>query len=126
VVIDHPIPNDDGGPRVDAVTELRCRDTFGRYALVEARPRTGRLHQIRRHCKHLSCPLIGDVKLRQGRAQPDLPHPARPARLALHARSSALPHPFGGDPIVADIPLAADMAAAIASCKLAYAAPPAG
>ena len=47
-------------------------------------------------------------------------------RLALHATYLALPHPFGGDPIVADIPLAADMAAAIASCKLAYATPPAG
>jgi len=32
-----------------------------RYALVEARPLTGRKHQIRRHLKHLSHPIIGDT-----------------------------------------------------------------
>jgi len=36
------------------------------FALVEARPRTGRLHQIRRHCKHIACPLIGDVRYGKG------------------------------------------------------------
>ncbi|MBL8622178.1 MAG: pseudouridylate synthase [Myxococcales bacterium] len=123
-VIDYAIPTEVGGPRGDAVTALRCLDTFGRYALVEARPRTGRLHQIRRHCKHISCPLIGDVKYGKGehnrifRAQHGL------HRLALHATYLALPHPFGGAPIVAEVPLADDMAAAIASCKQAYATPP--
>ena len=125
VVLDHPIPKEPGGERVPAVTELWRRDTFGRYALVEARPRTGRLHQIRRHLKHLSCPLIGDVRYGKGehnrlfRAEHDL------HRLALHAFHLGLAHPFGGPPIEVTVPLAADLAAAIASCKRAYAAPPA-
>jgi tRNA pseudouridine65 synthase len=31
-----------------------------RYSLVRVHPRTGRMHQIRRHFRHLSHPLIGD------------------------------------------------------------------
>lgn len=122
LVLDYPIPSEPGGERVPAVTALWCRDTFGRYALVEAHPRTGRLHQIRRHLKHLACPLIGDVKYGKGehnrifREQHDL------HRLALHAAHLGLPHPFGGPPIAVDVPLAADLVHAIASCKAAYAA----
>src|SRR5262249_27795537 len=66
IVIDHAIPKAPGEPRVPAVTEIWRRDVFGRYALVEARPETGRLHQIRRHMKHVSCPLIGDVRYGKG------------------------------------------------------------
>lgn len=32
-----------------------------RYSLIEARPETGRRHQIRRHLKHISHPVVGDV-----------------------------------------------------------------
>jgi len=31
-----------------------------RYSLIEAQPKTGRTHQIRKHCKHLFHPIIGD------------------------------------------------------------------
>ena len=120
-VIDHAIPREPGGERVPAVTEIWRRDTFGRYALVEAHPRTGRLHQIRRHLKHLSCPLIGDVKYGKGehnrlfRAEHGL------HRLALHASGLAFEHPFGGGRVEVEVPLAADLVGAIASAKAAYA-----
>ena len=123
-VIDYPIPTEVGGPRGDAVTELRCVETFGRYALVEARPRTGRLHQIRRHCKHISCPLIGDVKYGKGEHNRIFRSQHGLHRLALHAAYLGLPHPLGGAPIVAEVPLADDLVAAIASCRVAYAQPP--
>jgi tRNA pseudouridine65 synthase len=123
LIVDHPIPCEPGGARVPAVTALWCRATFGRYALVEAHPRTGRLHQIRRHCKHIACPLIGDVKYGKGehnrlfRAEHDL------HRLALHAAHLGLAHPFGGPPIAVDVPLADDLVHAIASCRAAYPEP---
>lgn len=116
VVIDHPIPRAPGEDRVPAVTEVRCLETIGRYALVEARPRTGRLHQIRRHLKHLSCPLIGDVRYGKGehnrlfRTQHDL------HRLALHATALTVPHPEGGV-LHVECPLAPDLAAALASLR---------
>lgn len=37
-----------------------------RYALVEARPLTGRTHQIRRHLKHIAHPVIGDARYGKG------------------------------------------------------------
>jgi tRNA pseudouridine65 synthase len=124
LVIDHPIPRAPGEARVEAVTELRRLETLGRYALVEARPRTGRLHQIRRHCKHVSCPLVGDVRYGKGehnriwRAQHGL------HRLALHCASLAVAHPSGGL-LAVTCPLAPDLGAALASARAAYAATPA-
>ena len=33
-----------------------------RYSLLKLMPQTGRKHQLRRHCKHISHPIIGDPK----------------------------------------------------------------
>lgn len=38
-----------------------------RYALLEVEPLTGRRHQIRRHLKHISHPIIGDTTYGKGR-----------------------------------------------------------
>ena len=67
-IIDHPLPpgEDPHAPRVPAQTEFRRGEVLGRYSLVEARPLTGRLHQVRRHLKHISCPIIGDVNYGKG------------------------------------------------------------
>jgi len=121
--IDHPIPKAPGEARVAAVTEVRCLETFGRYALVEARPRTGRLHQIRRHLKHVSCPLIGDVRYGKGehnrlfRTEHDL------HRLALHCTHLTVAHPDGERPgarsLSIDCPLADDLRAALESLRTA-------
>jgi tRNA pseudouridine65 synthase len=120
LVLDHPVPREPGGERVPAVTELWCRDTFGRYALVEAHPRTGRLHQIRRHLKHLACPLIGDVRYGKGEHNRIFRTQHGLHRLALHAFHLGFVHPFTGAPVAVDVPMAADLLAAIASCRAAY------
>ncbi len=92
-VIDHPIPRDEDGPRVPAVTEFRRLAVFERYALVEARPLTGRRHQIRRHFKHLSHPLIGDVRYGKGEHNRLFRERFGLHRLALHALELAFEHP---------------------------------
>ena len=92
VVIDHPVPNA-SNERVPAITELWRKETFGRYALIEARPRTGRLHQIRRHCKHIACPLIGDVRYGKGEHNRMFRERFGLHRLALHALELAFAHP---------------------------------
>jgi tRNA pseudouridine65 synthase len=111
-VIDHAIPKAPDGPRVPAVTEVRRRETFGRYALVEARPRTGRLHQIRRHLKHISCPLIGDVRYGKGEHNRLWRERFGLHRLALHSAALRVAHPDGGQ-LAIECPMAEDLAAAI-------------
>jgi tRNA pseudouridine65 synthase len=118
-MIDHPIPRAPGEDRVDARTEIWRRDSFGRYALVEARLHTGRLHQIRRHLKHLSCPLIGDVRYGKGEHNRIFRTEHGLHRLALHCTRLTVAHPDGTALDVAS-PLPADLAGAIASCRLRY------
>ncbi len=117
IVLDHPMfKRERDGEKVDARTEFWRRETFGRYALVEARPHTGRLHQIRRHLKHLACPLIGDVRYGKGehnrlwRERYDL------HRLALHSISLTVPHPEGGV-LSVTCPLAPDLERALAVAR---------
>ena len=51
----------DGKP---SVTTLRVERRFereeGKFALVEVRTETGRMHQIRVHCAHVGHPIVGD------------------------------------------------------------------
>ena len=109
-VIDHPIPRDVGGPRVPAVTEFRRLAAFERYALIEARPRTGRLHQIRRHLKHISHPLIGDVRYGKGEHNRLFRERFGLHRLALHALELAFEHPETGEPVRIVAPVPEDLA----------------
>lgn len=53
---------DDNGILKDAETTLRClgADSSRRASLVLAQPATGRFHQVRRHLRRLSHPVIGD------------------------------------------------------------------
>jgi tRNA pseudouridine65 synthase len=120
LLIDHPIPRAPGEPRVPARTEIWRRETFGRYALIEARLHTGRLHQIRRHLKHISCPLIGDVRYGKGEHNRLFRTTHNLHRLALHCTSLAIRHPDGGL-LQAHAPLPADLAAALESCRRHYA-----
>ena len=47
----------DGRP---AVTDFRVVERRGAHTLIEAYPRSGRLHQIRAHLSHLGLPMVGD------------------------------------------------------------------
>jgi tRNA pseudouridine65 synthase len=118
MVIDHPVPNDPGGPKVPAVTGIRRLATCERYALVEARPRTGRFHQIRRHLKHASHPILGDVEYGKGEHNRLCRERFGLWRLALHAAELALPHPEGGGALTLAAPLPADLAGPLAAMGL--------
>lgn len=70
----------DGKP---SQTHYRLLENFAHACLVEARPKTGRTHQIRVHAKHMDKPLLGDDKY--GRLQSTHPLHAFAKRLFLHA-----------------------------------------
>jgi len=84
-VLDHAIPNKKDGERVDAVTEFQPLAHKDRWTLVEARPLTGRLHQIRRHLKHLSLHVVGDVRYGKGDVNRFFRETYGLNRLALHS-----------------------------------------
>lgn len=70
--IDIPLERDSNGTLADAVTSYRTlarvelphavgkRYPTARYSLVEAKPETGRWHQLRRHLARSHHPIIGD------------------------------------------------------------------
>lgn len=99
--VDHPLRPDDAppdAPAQDAVTRFTRLATLQidaplagwptvRAALVEARPLTGRRHQIRRHLKHASHPVIGDATHGKGQHNRWWAQHLGIGRLWLHARS---------------------------------------
>jgi tRNA pseudouridine65 synthase len=93
--IDHPLRPDNSEVPQPALTQLTRLAQLGRYAWVEARPETGRLHQIRRHLKHVSCPIIGDVRYGKGEHNRLFRERYALHRLALHAERLELTSPSG-------------------------------
>lgn len=67
-----------------------------RYSLVLAEPHTGRTHQIRRHMKHISHPIIGDAKHGRGRHNRYFAKHLACSRLLLHANQLEFLHPADG------------------------------
>jgi len=67
-------------------TRYRILKRYQEAALVEAKPMTGRTHQVRVHAYALGHPLVGDILY--GASETDLI-----SRPALHAYSLAITHP---------------------------------
>lgn len=70
ITVNHALLNEKNKLQ-EAETVFRCLEQvtlplpFGkhqtsRYSFIEAFPKTGRMHQIRKHCNHLRHPIIGD------------------------------------------------------------------
>lgn len=112
-IIDHPVPRRADGPRVPAVTGYRRLWTSGRYSLVALRPATGRRHQLRRHLKHRSWPIIGDVRYGKGEHNRKFRSEVGLDRLALHAAFLGLDRAEGR--LEAVVPLPPDLARPLAA-----------
>jgi 23S rRNA-/tRNA-specific pseudouridylate synthase len=79
-------------------------------SLLDARPHTGRHHQIRVHLRSLGAPILFDPLYGRG-LMPEALAGAPCARLALHARMIDLPVPRGEGRVVVEAPLAPDLVA---------------
>lgn len=84
--VERDIPNDQG-ERLSAqsmIAPLACSPTE-RLSLVRVRIVTGRRHQIRRHCRSINHPLIGDSTWGNSKLNRELRERRGIDRLALHA-----------------------------------------
>ncbi|WP_424952303.1 RluA family pseudouridine synthase [Deinococcus sp.] len=111
---------EDGRSAVTQFARLGTRQHFrhGPLSLIEARPKSGRLHQIRAHLSHLGLPMVGDkIYGRDPSAfvhfvADELTSEQRAAlileRQALHAWR--LEFRWAGAPVRLDVPLAGDIA----------------
>lgn len=79
-------------PAWAAETAYRTLAATETAALVEARPRTGRMHQIRAHLAFAGRPIAGDGKYGGLFSLGGVAAP----RLLLHAHALSIPHPAGG------------------------------
>jgi 23S rRNA pseudouridine1911/1915/1917 synthase len=84
-----------------SVTAYRVVERFKGTSLVEARPKTGRTHQIRVHLAAIGHPIIGDRVY--GKASQIV------GRQFLHAARIAFEHPSTGQRMDLEAPLAADL-----------------
>lgn len=84
-----------------------------RYSLVEAAPRTGRRHQIRRHMKHIAHPVVGDTTHGDGRHNAFFRAHYGCRRLLLVATRVELAHPLTAAPLTISAAPAADFQAIV-------------
>ncbi len=116
--IEQPIPRRENGPRVPALTEFRRvaqAPTRPRHvSVVEAIPRTGRLHQVRRHLKHIDHHVIGDANYGKGAINRAMAARYGLSRMALHATSLAFRHPVNGRDVTTEAPLPSELAEPLA------------
>ena len=93
-----------------ARTHWRVLGRGAGLAWLELRPETGRTHQLRVHCAHLGCPIMGDAMYGGGEVRGD----GKIGGLHLLARSLTLPL---DPPLYLEAPVPPHMQAALAGCR---------
>ncbi len=91
-----------------AETVYRVLYHNGAFSLVEARPITGRTHQLRVQFAGIGCPIAGDTLY--GAPSPHI------ERQALHCVATAFPHPEDGRQITVTAPLPSDIRGLLSAC----------
>jgi tRNA pseudouridine65 synthase len=138
--VEHPLRRLEDGkdvgdadtPRQEARTDYRrlaCAEVpipsrhhhTTRVALLELVPHTGRQHQIRRHLKHVSHPVIGDATYGKGPLNRAFAGLFGTGRLLLACTELRLPHPGHGGTLRLHAPLEPAFAAACAKLGFALA-----
>lgn len=114
-VIDSPVKGRDAILYKEAETEFKRLNTIelpipvqpyenSRYSLVELKPNTGRLHQLRIHMNKINHPLIGDPKYGDRFHNRMFEHEMNTTSLFLHARSLQFIQPFSKKEIIVNAP----------------------
>lgn len=94
-VVISPKDSNDGQPAVTTYRTLAQKDGL---AFIEAKPKTGRTHQIRVHLESLGAPILGDPQYGE-LSKEERAHP-----MMLHARRLVVPISKNKAPVVAEAP----------------------
>lgn len=112
--IDTPVKNPDTGVYKDALTfyksisqiELNIPVTpysTSRYSILELEPKTGRMHQLRKHMNKIAHPIIGDHKYGNRHHNQMFEAKFGLDLLFLHAHSLEFKHPFNNENIILNL-----------------------
>ncbi|MCH3882215.1 pseudouridine synthase [Tenacibaculum aquimarinum] len=104
-IIDSPVKGRDGKVHKEAETHLTTIEKIvldipvkpydsSRYSLVELKPKTGRMHQLRVHANKISHPLIGDPKYGDKNHNVMFEENFSCKNMFLHAGTLEFKHPF--------------------------------
>jgi tRNA pseudouridine65 synthase len=104
--IDYPLRKENGAlqeaytfyttlSRAELPVPFGKHDT-SRYSLIEVKPTTGRMHQIRKHLSHVNHPIIGDTTHGCNKQNKLFREKWQMATLLLHAGSLSFKHPVNG------------------------------
>lgn len=99
----------------EAATEIEVHERLTRSTLVEARPQTGRTHQIRVHLSSVGHPILGDRTYGGGGSEATRLGLTRPF---LHSWRIAFDHPITHDRIEREDPLPPDLQAALEKARV--------
>ncbi len=123
-IIDYPIASEKGKALKKAITHFKKIDQTeinqpvgryptARYTLIEAKPETGRFHQIRKHFAHLRHPVIGDKKHGDVKHNKFFKNTLELEGLLLHCLEMQFEHPFLKEGVKIEAPLRAAFEKAI-------------
>jgi tRNA pseudouridine65 synthase len=112
--IDYALRRDDGTVQeavTDYVTLSRSevdfaigKHTTSRYSLVELKPKTGRMHQLRKHMAHIFHPIIGDRPHGCNKQNKYFKENQNMDSMLLHAVRIQFRHPVSGLPVTISAP----------------------
>lgn len=105
--VDYPLIND-SGKKQEAQTSFKSvvqseipiplgKFPSSRYSLIEAYPKTGRMHQIRKHLNHLRHPIIGDRPHGCSKQNRLFKEKWNMQTMLLHAQELSFKHPMSSE-----------------------------
>ncbi|WP_029285214.1 pseudouridine synthase [Pedobacter sp. R20-19] len=107
--IDYPLAKENGTMQ-EAYTSFKTlqhteiaipfgKHSTSRYSLVEATPKTGRMHQLRRHFSHILHPIIGDRTHGCNKQNKFFLEQWNMSTMLLHASELSFTHPVTAAPV---------------------------
>ncbi len=107
-IINYPLSDPESGKyeKLEALTAYKClakseinaaiglKYKTARFSLIEACPRSGRRHQIRKHFAHINHPILGDKRHGDVKHNTYFREHFKMDRMCLHASSLQFSHPF--------------------------------